>query len=114
MMMPILPFINDTVDNVRSIVEKAHEYHLNYIYPSFGVTLRGRQREHFYGKIGKELTKKYRDTFGDSYMCSSPNSNELQSEFIRLCEKYGILYKMKDIIEASKKHIVEQQIQFEI
>lgn len=114
LMMPILPFINDTKENIEGIVKKAHEVGANYIYPSFGVTLRDRQRNHFYGKIGVKLSEQYNETFGDSYMCASPKVKELKSYFIELCEKYGIMYRMKDIVHASQKTIKTEQLVLDI
>lgn len=110
MLMPILPFINDTIENIESIVKKSHEVGAKYIYPSFGVTLRENQRQHFFGKIGEKLTKQYIDEFGESYVCVSPNNKELKKHFTKLCDEYGILYNMSDIISASKKYIKTEQI----
>ncbi len=114
LMMPILPFINDTKENVKGIVEEAVKAGANYIYPSFGVTLRDRQRNHFYGKIGMKLTEKYMEEFGDSYMCVSPKVNELKRYFVELCEKYGIIYKMSDIVKESRKQIKTMQLGLDI
>ena len=110
MMMPLLPFINDTIENVESIVRKASQVGAKYIYPSFGVTLRENQRQHFFGKIGEKLSKQYIEEFGDSYICNSPKQKELKAHFKKLCDQYGILYKMSDIINESKKHIKTEQI----
>ena len=108
--MPLLPFINDTEENIREIVTKAAKHGAKYIYPSFGVTLRDNQRQYFFNKIGPELTNKYTEAFGEAYMCVSPNHKQLRNLFETLCQKYGILYKMKDIIAASKNHVKEEQI----
>lgn len=109
LMMPILPFINDTIENIEAIVEKAHTSGAKYIYPAFGVTLRDNQRQYFFDKIGPELTKKYVDTYGESYSCVSLNVDELKNKFETLCMKYGIVYKMKDIVKQSKDYIKFQQ-----
>ena len=109
-MMPILPFINDTVENITGIIEQAREAGAKFIYPSFGVTLRENQRTHFFKKIGPALTKQYVDAFGDSYMCKSPNSDVLYKEFSALCKKYGILHKMDDIITHATKNVKTEQI----
>ena len=101
LMMPILPFINDTEENIEQIVLKASESGAKFIFASFGVTLRDNQRQHFFKKIGPELTKKYVDAFGDSYVCSSLNAELLKKKFETLCAKYGIVYKMKDIIKGT-------------
>jgi DNA repair photolyase len=113
LMMPILPFINDTPSNIKAIVEQAHLVGADYIYPSFGVTLRDNQRQYFFHKIGEELTKKYIKEFKDSYMCLSPNVKQLKKVFIEECTKYGIAYKMEDIVQGAKNHIKRQQLSFD-
>lgn len=110
LLMPVLPYINDTVENIVSIVEKAHNIGVNYIYPSFGVTLRDRQRDYFYKRIDPLLTVKYKNDFGESYFCKSPNADVLFDVFTKLCDKYEILYKMDDIIKAQRSYVKEQQI----
>lgn len=114
LMMPILPFINDTKENIFGIVQKAVAAKVNYIYPSFGVTLRDNQREYFYGKIGEKLTKQYINEYEEKYMCVSPKAEELKNYFTQLCEDNGILYKMKDIIRESKQSISDMQLKFDI
>ncbi len=114
LMMPILPFINDTIENITSIVEQAYQAGANYIYPSFGVTLRDNQRLYFFEKIGPDLTKKYIEAFGESYVCTSLNQKQLREHFVLLCKKYGILFKMKDIVEATKNHIKKKQLILDI
>lgn len=110
MLMPILPFINDTEENITGIVEKAHQAGVKFIYASFGVTLRDNQRQYFFQQVGPTLTKQYVDTFGDAYACSSPKHKELRNIFETLCKKYGIVYKMKDIVNGMSDTIKEEQI----
>lgn len=106
LMTPILPFINDTPENIKSIVYQAHLANASFIYPMFGVTLRENQRVYFLDKIEqlfpgtKELYLKH---FGYNYICNSPQQNELKKIFIQECRKYNITYKMKDIINGYKK-----------
>ena len=74
---PILPFINDTTDNVASIVRATAEAGGRYVYFLGGVTLRDRQRNHFYKYLDKEfpgLKDEYIKTFGGDYICNSPHS----------------------------------------
>ena len=110
LLMPILPFINDTVENIEQIVVKAHESGAKFIFASFAVTLRDNQRQYFFKKIGPELTKKYVATYGDSYVCGSLNHNLLKKKFETLCLKYGIIYKMKDIIKGISDSVKSEQI----
>jgi len=109
-LMPILPFINDTIENIESLVMKAHNAGAKFIYASFGVTLRDNQRQHFFKQIGPDLTKKYTQTFGDAYMCASLNHKILKSRFESLCKKYGILYKMNDIIKGMSESVKSEQV----
>lgn len=109
LMMPILPFLEDNEENIRSIVNAAHETGANFIYPSFGVTLRNNQREWFFDRIKEQfpeqdLVASYIRRYGNSYGCTSPHVKELWAIFTKECERFGILYKMPDIIHSYKKN----------
>lgn len=116
LLMPILPFINDTKENIINIVRKAHECGAKFIFTyGMGLTLRGNQREHYYEKLLRTfpeggLPKKYIETYGNSYECSSPRANELWKVLKDECNKYKILYKMEDIIEGYKKDYKKEQL----
>ncbi|MCX8131520.1 MAG: radical SAM protein [Clostridia bacterium] len=105
LLMPVLPFIEDTVENISSIIRLAHESGAKFIYPAFGVTLRQNQREWYYKELDKlfpAIKEKYITHFGNAYECRSPKAKELWSFFKSQCEKNGILYKMDDIIKKYK------------
>lgn len=105
LLMPLLPFINDTKENILGIVQKAKECGAKFIYPSFGVTLRQNQRDYFYTQIEKHfpgLSKRYQQTFGLNYQCHSVNAKELYQLFAQKCQQLGITYKMQDIIREYK------------
>lgn len=116
LLMPILPFINDNEENIKNIVKKAYECGAKFIYSfGFGVTLRGNQRDYYYNKLreifeNEKLVGKYIDTFGNRYEYSSQNAKELYKVFKIECEKYGILYKMKDIISDYKEKYNQTQM----
>lgn len=116
LMMPILPFINDTEENIKNLVREACRVGAKFIFTfGIGVTLRGNQREHFYNKIkmlfpDKNLVNKYIKTYGESYQCSSPNHDNLWRVFKEECEKNNILYKMNDIIKAYRKPYEKEQL----
>ena len=104
--MPMLPFIEDSEENIQGIVEQAYESGAKFVYPAFGVTLRDVQREWYYKQLEvlfPSLKEKYIKTFGNAYSCNAENSKNLFLHFSNLCEEYGLLYKMKDIIPAYKK-----------
>ena len=76
-MMPILPFIEDTEENITRIVVRAHECGITYIVPWFGMSLRTGQREYFYEKLDQlfpGLRQRYEDQYGHQYHCSCPNA----------------------------------------
>lgn len=118
LLMPILPFINDSSENVKAIVKGAYEAGAKFIFAyGMGVTLRSNQRDYYYERIRDAFTRKnlvgiYRRTYGDRYECSSPKGKELWNLFKMECERYGILYKMEDIIEAYRKNYEHKQISF--
>ena len=102
LLMPLLPFINDTERNVRAIVRQAKEAGAKWIfaYPGMGVTLRQNQRVYFYDRLDESfpgLRGKYRMVYGDQYDCVSPRAKELWRELTHACDENGLLYRMEDI-----------------
>lgn len=97
-MMPILPFINDTEQNIKEIVRKTYEAGGKYILFWIGVTLRDVQRDYFYKELDKKfpgISKKYKTLYGDKYECNSPRIKELTKFTKNLCQTYGLTTKMK-------------------
>ncbi len=108
LMMPILPYLNDTPENILGIIHAAHGNGAKFIYPWFGVSLRSGQREYFYRKLnelfpGQGLSTLYQQQYGSSYSCNSPKAGELHRLFLKECNRLGLLYRMEDIICAYKK-----------
>lgn len=93
---PILPFINDTEQNIREIVELCADCGaVAIINFGIGLTLRDGDREYFYSALEKHfpgLKNRYIAAFGTSYECISPQNYKLYPLFTSLCEKYGIMY----------------------
>lgn len=115
LLMPILPFITDTEENIRGIVRKAHESGAKFIYLALGMTLRTNQRDYYYQQLDKHfpnLKEKYIKMFGNRYSCGSPRARELSIIFRNVCNKYGIIYKMPDIIRAYKLGYDDTQLSF--
>lgn len=114
-LMPVLPFIEDNEENIESIVRMARQCGVNYIYPAFGMTLRQNQREYYFNKLDKlfpGLSEKYKKYYGNSYNCVSPNAQKLWAVFTNECDKFGILYNMKDIISDYKRGYGDMQLSF--
>ena len=106
MMTPVLPFITDGEENIKELVRLAYENGARFIYTYMGMTLRENQRDYYYEQLEKffpGLKEKYMRYYGKSYYCPVLNDKKLYRIFTDECDKYGILYEMKDIIRAYKK-----------
>lgn len=115
LMMPLLPFINDTKENVLEIVRLAKENGAKFIYPAFGVTLRTNQREYFYEKLDEIFPGRkanYIRQFGNNYICGSPDGKALGYAFRNECDKLGLLYKMSDIVKGYRLDYGDRQLSF--
>ncbi len=116
LLMPILPFINDTEENIRNIIKRAYECGAKFIFSyGIGVTLRSNQREYYFEQLRKifpnqMLDEKYIKTYGEQYENSSLKSEHLWKVFKEECEKYNLLYDMKDIIKDYKSRYESSQI----
>ena len=93
---PILPFINDTEENISGILDMCAEAKVyGVICFGMGLTLREGNREYFYGQLDRlfpGLKEQYIRTYGDQYMIESGSSQKLMRLFHRKCEKYGIVH----------------------
>ncbi len=116
-MMPILPFLEDTEDNILAIVRNAHECGVKAIYPAFGMTLRNNQRDYYLNKLDEifhdsKLFDKYNRYYGTRYQCTDLNAKRLWAIFAKECDRFGILYTMRDIISAYKQGYGDTQLSF--
>ncbi len=116
-MTPLLPFIEDTEENVLQIVRRAKECGARSVYPMFGLTMRSGQREYFYRKLEElfpdsVLSERYARTYGDRYVCTSPCVKKLWKIFTEECTRLGLLYEMRDIISAYKMGYGGSQLTF--
>ncbi len=92
-LMPVLPFLEDDLENIRQIVTRAHKAGAAYIIPSFGTTLRDRQRNYFYHQLDllfPGVRGEYERQFGHQYHAATNNALELEREFRSICQQYGI------------------------
>lgn len=113
LLMPVLPFIEDSPENISALVRLAHESGAKFIYPAFGVTLRQNQRDFFYARLDEQfpsVRQKYAEAFGSAYGCRSPRSKELLALFREACARYGLLYQMDEIVSAYKRDYGDDQL----
>ena len=92
---PILPFINDTEENLSGILDYCAEAGVyGIICFGMGLTLREGNREYFYRQLDRlfpGMKERYIRAFGQRYMLESPRSAELMALFRRRCADSGIV-----------------------
>ena len=93
---PVLPFINDTKENIDGILDYCIEAKVKGVVCfNMGVTLRDGDREYFYAALDKQfpgLKEKYHQKYGYAYELNSENNRELMRYFKDKCYKNGIMY----------------------
>ena len=93
---PLLPFINDTKENVEAIVNECVRVGVKGIIDfGMGLTLREGDREYYYAALDKYfpcLKERYIRTYGNAYELPSPNQKQLMALFKKICSENGIIY----------------------
>ena len=117
LLMPVLPYVEDSAENVLSMVDSAARAGAKFVYAAFGVTMRDGQRDYFLHGLdrafpGRGLGEKYRKRFGTRYMCPSPAAKELWERFSVRCRELELLYEMKRIISAATRSYEDRQLSF--
>lgn len=98
---PILPFINDTEENLRGILNYCFDARVKGILCfGIGTTIRDGDREYFYAALDRHfpgMKQRYIQRFGYSYECASPNNNILMRIFHAECKKHGVMHGTHEI-----------------
>lgn len=115
LMMPVLPFIEDTRENILEIVNRAQQAGARFVYPGFGVTLRDNQRDWYYRKLDglfPGLREKYERKYGTRIHCAPGKVRALADSFADACAEKGMLYQMRDIIACYRLGYEDMQLSF--
>ena len=98
---PILPFLNDTEENVRGVLEMCAGAGVRGVLCfGMGLTLREGNREYFYRQLDRlfpGLKERYIQRYGTQYVCGSPNSRTLMRLFHELCAEHGMMHDVDEI-----------------
>ena len=98
---PILPFINDTRENIEGILSYCIKAKVKGVLCfSMGMTLRQGNREYFYTQLDKlfpGMKERYIKTYKTQYVLSSPNNQQLMEIFHQTCERHHILHDTRKI-----------------
>ena len=100
---PFLPFINDTEQNIRHLLELCvQEKVRGIICFGIGLTLREGNLEYFYSKLDQHfpgLKEKYILTYGNAYEVTSANNDRLMRIITSECQKNGIEWRPEKVFE---------------
>ena len=113
---PVLPFINDTKENICGILDYCAEAEVKgVICFGMGLTLREGNREYFYAELDRHfpgLKEKYIKTYGNQYVVNSPYNDELMRLFRHKCRQNGIMHNNEQIFgylnQFEEKHSATQ------
>ena len=98
---PILPYLNDTRENLTGILDYCIRAGVKGIICfGMGMTLREGNREYYYAALDRHfpgLRERYRREFGNAYVLESPRNAELMALFHTTCEQHGILHDNEQI-----------------
>lgn len=105
-MCPMLPYINDTEENIRGILDYCVEAKVKGILVfGIGLTLREGNREYYYKNLDKNfkgLKEKYVKKYGNSYEVTSDNNEKLMKIIKETCEKNNIIFGVEEVFKYMK------------
>lgn len=100
---PLLPFINDTEENLTGILGMCAEAEVKGVVCfGMGLTLRSGNREYYYAQLDRHfpgLKEEYIRRYGDSYEVPSVRSRELTALFHQICEETGMMHDNGQIFQ---------------
>ena len=121
---PLLPFINDTKENIEGIVDYCIRAGVKAIICfGIGLTLREGNREYFYAALDRAairdsrfagMKERYQKTFGYSYMVDSPHNTELMKYLSELCRKNKIMLGTDSVFKWMEEFPQEDPLQPEL
>ena len=97
---PILPFLNDTEENIRAILKECGRVGVKGVVCfGMGLTLREGDREYYYAALDRHfpgLSRRYAERYGNAYEVPSPNAGRLMAVFQSICKENGLLCTPED------------------
>jgi DNA repair photolyase len=100
---PILPFINDTRENLEGVLDlclQAGVY--GVVCFGMGMTLREGSREYFYAQLDRlfpGIKERYIAAYGSRYLLESPNSRQLTVLFHDVCRRGGVVHDNDSVFQ---------------
>lgn len=97
---PLLPFLTDTEDNIRRIVQMTADHGGRFVVCFFGMTLRTGNREYFFNALERDfpgIRDQYLRQYGNAYELTVPDAQHLYDAFRDECTRCHILWRFEDI-----------------
>lgn len=100
-MTPMLPFLNDTEENIRGILDaciKAKTY--GVLFWNIGVTLRDGDRQYFYQKLEKHfpgMKEKYMNVYANAYDVPSLEDKKLSMLAKEICREHNMVCEVNEL-----------------
>lgn len=112
-MMPLIPELNDTADNISAILQQAKKTGALFIHPFLGVTTRDGQREYFLAHL-KELYPELADRLSRKFKKQYIWQRSAMTKHYRMIHSYGAAHdmhvSMPDIIHTYQAPYQEIQL----
>lgn len=97
---PLLPFLTDTEENIRHIVQMTADSGGRFVVCFFGMTLRTGNREYYFDALERDfpgVRSDYLRKYGNAYELTVPNAERLYDAFRNECVKQGMRWKFADV-----------------
>lgn len=112
---PILPFINDTEENIEGILDYCIDAGVyGIINFGMGMTLREGDREYFYAALDKHfpgLKEQFHHKYGYAYQIASSQDAKLMKLFHKKCRAHGIVDNVEEVFQYLSTFPQKEQYQ---
>ena len=111
---PVLPFINDTEENLRGILDYCFAAQVKAIvFYGFGMTLREGNREYYYQQLDRlfpGMKEQYVQHFKNAYQCISPHDQKLKKILFEECAAHGVLVGFDEVFAYLRQYKLHEQL----
>jgi len=114
---PVLPYINDTPENISGIIDFCADADVyGIIHFGMGLTLRDGDREYYFAALDRHfpgLKQKYIAQYGMAYELPSPRAAELEALLAGQCRRHGIVLGNNELF-AYLNHLPDRYEQMKL
>ncbi len=97
--MPIIPFLEDDVDNIKAVIQESSKAGADFILFSPGVSLQDNQKEFFIRKLRNStyshVIQKLLDLYAGKLISWNDYFKDINSKISRYCKEFSLPLRMK-------------------